>query len=172
MLNQHEFELVADEHQRDIEGRVYAMPPHGARTIDLAAFMAAGENSVTLTCEGPPNSEADVILSDMEIDAHSGKAEGIPQNFALSQNYPNPFNPSTTIRFQVPAGDPQVIILRVFNLQGQLVTTLVNGIYRPGTHSTTWDGKDSQGILAASGIYHYQLQAGKTVLVKRMLLTK
>ncbi|MGH7450981.1 MAG: FlgD immunoglobulin-like domain containing protein [bacterium] len=102
-------------------------------------------------------------------------AETLPHTFELFQSYPNPFsagNPSAAIRFHVPVGWTQPISLRVFNMQGQLVTTLVEGIVSPGIHTAKWDGKDGFGNTVASGVYLYQLTAGQLVVVRRMVFAK
>jgi len=180
-LNRREIELVAAASGNDVDGRTYIIPPHGSRTLDLAAFLVAGENSVTLTAEGPVGSSADIIFSDVNTGTMTGVsedpaiAEMVPHTFELFQSYPNPFsagNPSTTIRFHVPAGWTQSITLRVFNMQGQLVTTLVESVVSPGVHTTNWDGKDGLGNMVASGVYLYQLTAGQLVVVRRMVFAK
>ena len=88
-----------------------------------------------------------------------------PQVFALYQNYPNPFNPSTTITFSLDRkGD---VSLRVFNVLGQEVATLVNGTMEPGTKSV----KFNAGSFS-SGIYFYRLQANGKISTRTMVLTK
>ena len=92
----------------------------------------------------------------------------IPQNFVLAQNYPNPFNPSTVISWRLAIS--QVVELKIFNLLGQEVRTLVNEKQEAGSHAVIWDGKDEQGNLVASGIYFYRIQAGDFVQTKKLLL--
>jgi hypothetical protein len=89
--------------------------------------------------------------------------------FALHQNYPNPFNPTTTITFDMPiAGNA---VLRVYNVKGELVRTLLDGFVQAGDMRVTWDGKDRQGRPAASGIYFYNLRAdGKSASRKMVLI--
>ncbi|HXG01687.1 MAG TPA: T9SS type A sorting domain-containing protein [Bacteroidota bacterium] len=88
-----------------------------------------------------------------------------PGDFLLYQNYPNPFNPGTTIRFTLP--DSRFTSLKVFNLLGQEVATLVNGIKQPGSYEVQWDAGGMP-----SGVYMYRLTAGNYSTVKKMLLTK
>jgi hypothetical protein len=102
-------------------------------------------------------------------DVGDGQA-GIPKAFALRQNYPNPFNPSTQISYDLPHRSH--VTLAVFNLLGQEVTTLVNGEMSAGNHTVTWDGKDSRGFRAASGIYFYRLIADSYSDIKKMLYLK
>ncbi len=94
----------------------------------------------------------------------------LPEAFSLDQNYPNPFNPSTTISFSLPsAGEAR---LEVYNVQGQLVKTLVEGHLDAGTHQVVWDGTDGTGAEVASGVYLYRLTAGDQVETRKMSLVK
>lgn len=88
-----------------------------------------------------------------------------PRDYALSQNYPNPFNPSTQIQYSIPESGS--VRLDVYNLMGQRVATLVDGNVAAGTHTVTFDAS-----LLASGMYLYRLQAGTTVLTRKMTLLK
>jgi predicted extracellular nuclease len=89
----------------------------------------------------------------------------VAKNYELSQNYPNPFNPSTTIRYKVPeAGSVQ---LKIFNILGQEVMTLVDGDLKAGSYVVVFDAS-----RLASGIYLYQLKTDKYSNVKKMMLLK
>lgn len=90
---------------------------------------------------------------------------GTPAEFSLAQNYPNPFNPSTTIRFALP--DRQAVTLRVFNLLGEEVATIVNQTLGAGEHVVEFN---ATGL--ATGMYLYKLQAGSMTQTRRMLLVK
>ncbi|MBN2009826.1 T9SS type A sorting domain-containing protein [candidate division KSB1 bacterium] len=93
-----------------------------------------------------------------------------PQNFRLDQNYPNPFNPSTMIRYQLFESND--LDLSIFNLQGQLVQTLVQGKHAAGSYQTEWNGLDDRGQKVSSGVYLYRLKAGIETSAKRMLFMK
>ncbi|MGI0014042.1 MAG: FlgD immunoglobulin-like domain containing protein, partial [Nitrososphaera sp.] len=96
-----------------------------------------------------------------------------PQGFRLEQNFPNPFNPETTIPFTVPAAWKAPITLRIYDLHGRLVKTLLEGKIMPsGVHHAVWDGKDSSGEPATSGLYFYQLTSGKLVATRKMVLAR
>lgn len=97
-------------------------------------------------------------------------AVGVPTKFDLSQNYPNPFNPSTTIKFSVPKAT--VVTLKVYNMIGQEVATLVNEQKEIGFYSLTWNGKNNFNAQVASGVYIYRIVAGDFVSVKKMNLLK
>jgi len=89
----------------------------------------------------------------------------IPSQFQLFQNYPNPFNPTTTIRFLLPQRSH--VTLKVFDVLGREVATLVDGEMEAGEHTVIYNAKD-----LASGVYFYRLQAGNFVEQKKMLLLK
>ena len=88
-----------------------------------------------------------------------------PKNFYLSQNYPNPFNPSTTIEFTLPKSE--IVELKIFNILGKEVSTLVSNKLNSGNYTYQFDGKN-----LASGIYYYQLIAGDFREVKKMILLR
>jgi len=93
-----------------------------------------------------------------------------PFVYRLEQNYPNPFNPETTIRYQLAkAGQVDLVI---YNMLGQKVRTLINGVKTVGNHLQVWDGKNDRGLIAPTGIYFYRLQAGTFTEVKKMLLVR
>jgi len=95
----------------------------------------------------------------------------IPNQFALHQNYPNPFNPSTQISFDVPQGSEHVM-LNVYNILGQNVSTLVNSIMSPGRYTMEWNATDEMGNPVASGIYFYELRSPSFTARKKMLLIR
>lgn len=93
------------------------------------------------------------------------KVNSVPGVFSLEQNYPNPFNPSTTINYQIPANGTAT--LKVYNLVGQEVATLVNGAVTPGTYTVKFDGS-----RLSSGVYFYTLRSGNYVETKKLMLLK
>jgi len=103
-----------------------------------------------------------------------------PVNFALTQNYPNPFSRSTIISYKIPTltNDlrPSVVSLRVYDLTGRLVRTLVNESQQPGHYEVSWDGLDNSGRRVISGIYVYRIAVGSVtemgyyVETKKMIL--
>lgn len=100
----------------------------------------------------------------------SDNSSQIPKAFALYQNYPNPFNPSTTIKYDLPRGSN--VVLKIYNMLGQEIRTLINKHQTVGYKSLTWDGKDNLGQLVSSGIYIYRLQAGTEIQSNNMLFLK
>jgi hypothetical protein len=93
-----------------------------------------------------------------------------PSVFALGQNFPNPFNPSTTITFGVP--ETSNVTLKVYDVLGRCVRTLVAGAYTPGSYSIVWDAQDDVGNMVSAGTYFYKITAGNYHAVKRMLFLK
>lgn len=94
----------------------------------------------------------------------------IPNNYSLSQNYPNPFNPTTTIRFGLPLSEN--VQLKIYDILGREVRTLVNERYDAGAYNIQWDGKNSNGRQVSTGMYIYQIRAGQFVQTRKMLLLK
>ncbi len=94
----------------------------------------------------------------------------LPEKIALAQNYPNPFNPATRIPYALPK--PQRVALKVYNILGQEVVTLVDGWQDLGHHEVIWNGRDRRGRNLPSGMYFSALHAEKKVLIRKMLIIK
>lgn len=90
--------------------------------------------------------------------------------FCLGPNYPNPFNPATTIRYVLDRSAS--VKLTVHNVKGQLVRTLLNSSQSAGAHLTAWDGRDSSGQSAGSGVYLYRLEMNGQMMQRKMMLMK
>jgi hypothetical protein len=111
------------------------------------------------------------LRSTFYVAAHTFTPTGVseeaskPSTFTLEQNYPNPFNPSTTIQYSVANAGP--VTLKVYNMIGQEVATLVNQTVTAGSHSATFD---ASGL--SSGMYFYKLSAGSQVESRKMLVLK
>ncbi|MCX6132553.1 MAG: T9SS type A sorting domain-containing protein [Ignavibacteriales bacterium] len=95
----------------------------------------------------------------------AGEETALPQNFELGQNYPNPFNPSTSITFALPVASS--VSLKIFDVLGKEVATLVQESRQPGIYTERWDAS-----AMSSGIYFYQLRAGNNIAIRKMLLLK
>jgi hypothetical protein len=89
----------------------------------------------------------------------------IPVEFVLAQNYPNPANPSTTIEFDLPKSSQ--VTLKVFNILGEEVATLVSGQLAAGKYTYDWDGSN-----VASGVYLYRIEAEGFVQTRKMILMR
>lgn len=104
-----------------------------------------------------------VVLSDL-TDVEDNFSS-VPVTFELMQNYPNPFNPVTTIRYSVPVGTH--VTLKVFDILGNEVATLVNNYNNAGNYNIRWEPSN-----ATSGVYFYQLKAGDVVKTNKMILLR
>jgi hypothetical protein len=104
-------------------------------------------------------------LTDARIDTRVGSSPNVVSGFELNQNYPNPFNPSTEISFSLAKSEK--VKLTVYNLLGKQVAVLVDGTRNAGHQSVTFDAAN-----LSSGVYFYKLEAGSTVLAKKMMLLK
>jgi lysophospholipase L1-like esterase len=93
-----------------------------------------------------------------------------PETFELGQNYPNPFNPETKIRFQLPGAGQ--VVLKIYDLLGREVRTLVDDRKGAGYHVVQWDARDNFGQQVSSGVYYYQIIADQFRQTKRMLLLR
>lgn len=116
-----------------------------------------------------------VVTADLIVGL-SGSSDGddddipVPSVPTLAQNYPNPFNPSTTISFYLP--DPAHVTLKVFDVRGRRVVTLVDNLGESGVTSIEWDGCDEDGKRAGSGVYFCRLQADGSESTSKMVLTR
>ena len=89
----------------------------------------------------------------------------LPRSFGLCQNYPNPFNPTTTISYDLPKA--AYVTLKVYDLLGREITTLIDESKQPGTYTATWDASSR-----ASGLYFYRMTAGEFVETKKAVLLR
>ena len=118
--------------------------------------------------EDPPLDVEDPPIDPLSVEEIMNGS--IVKNYSLEQNYPNPFNPSTTISFSVP--EINMVSLKVYNMLGQEVATLVNSYKVAGSHVATWDGKDYSGRSVAGGVYFYRIEAGDFTQTAKMLFLK
>ncbi len=111
-----------------------------------------------------------VAKSDLILTGIAESPGNIARQFALLQNYPNPFNPTTNIEFRIV--NSEFVTLKVYDLLGREVKTLVDERKAPGAYTVQWDGANNAGRPAASGVYLYRLQAGKYTAMRKMLLVR
>lgn len=173
-LNGHKFTLYSDASRVENELNAYPMPYEGKVAIDLLPYLQE-KNDMQLSFEGPLKGAAQILISSSAENVdYVLDLERIPEDFQLAQNYPNPFNPSTTIRFDIPERltEEARVQLKIYNLLGELVRTLVDEQKFFGQYTVEWDGKNHRFEPVASGIYIYQLTAGEFKQTRRMLLLK
>ena len=115
-----------------------------------------------------PSQDSPAMVNTTVASADEGSI--LPSEYALFQNYPNPFNPSTQITFDVPTSE--FVMLRVYNLLGQDVQTLINKSMAPGRYTVEWNGNDMLNNDVASGVYFYELRGESFISRKKMLLIR
>ncbi|MCF8242028.1 MAG: T9SS type A sorting domain-containing protein [Melioribacteraceae bacterium] len=98
------------------------------------------------------------------------REDAVAEKYVLSQNFPNPFNPTTNIKFSIP--EAGLVSLKIFNILGQEIRTLVSDVKESGSYQVTWNGKDDHGNSVSTGIYLYKIQANDYSATKKMLLIK
>ena len=108
------------------------------------------------------------VIDDLSFGSTSAVDDGrpdLPKAFDLAQNYPNPFNPTTNVRFTIV--NRQLTVVKVYDVLGREVATLVNEVKEPGTYTVQFDGSN-----LASGVYFYRLSAGSYLATHKMILMR
>jgi hypothetical protein len=130
----------------------------------------AAPGTYDLVVENPDGQTA--VLSDQFVitagEITDADNPSVPERFALGQNYPNPFNPVTTIPFEI--AKRQQVTLRVYDVSGKLVRTLVDNVLSPDSYSVRWNGRNDLGADVISGVYFYRLDAGGDFSAVRKLI--
>ncbi|MGB2959483.1 MAG: T9SS type A sorting domain-containing protein [Bacteroidota bacterium] len=135
-------------------------------TVDASGLPRGSYNGNLMIYSDDPDENPAIIPITLDVGVVAVDDEpAIPKQFALSQNYPNPFNPSTAIEFALPHSG--FVTLRVYNVLGEEVATLVAGDHPAGTFNAIWDASDMP-----SGVYFYRLTAGEYVQTKKAVLMR
>jgi hypothetical protein len=148
--------------------RIFPLDPSGRETMGFRTYSPASANVFNITID---QSQTPSMWFGLEkfgngiVGTVPGEENTVPHEFLLEQNYPNPFNTTTKIQFTVV--DRQLTTVRVYDVVGREVATLVNEVREPGTYTVQFEGSNF-----ASGVYLYQLTAGGRVATKSMLLVK
>jgi hypothetical protein len=132
-------------------------------TVEKGSFPAYGSGGVNIY---PQVGESQFTLT-VAYSALTTNDDMMPKEFALHQAYPNPFNPSTTISFDIPAQTHSNASLRIYDITGRLVATLVDEQLAPGTHTLQW-----QPVNLSSGLYIVQLKAGEKIFNQKITFIK
>ena len=125
--------------------------------------LAPGEWHVYTTVKLPT---PDLGIVEDAADNFSQRVTG----FNLAQNYPNPFNPSTLIKYQVLTSSN--VVIKIYDILGNEVKTLVNESKPSGNYSVTWNGDNNLGKKITSGVYFYRMEAGSYVKTMKLMLLK
>jgi hypothetical protein len=149
----------------------YAVPVNDTAR---AAFALVVGNNLGELIANARQAQKDYVAQGGVIQILTGVKEipnaGIPVTYGLDQNYPNPFNPSTTINFALPKSD--IVSLKVYDVLGREVRTLVNERLNAGYQQVAWDGRNAFGAQVASGMYIYRITAGEFTSSKKMMMLK
>ena len=113
------------------------------------------------------NDESAAQPTRVQLEFFRSNLVAIPEQFYLEQNYPNPFNPETRITYHLP--EASSVALKIFNLRGDEICTLVNSNMAAGIHHSVWNGKDDRGSEVVSGVYLMKLQAGDFQVNRKMI---
>ena len=167
----------SDERSMVLSGVLKGSIPEGLRIaiVDIQERKVSHEIlNQGLTIKKDPNLDYDLKLVAGDIDYVATMTEeilnNIPSVYSLSQNYPNPFNPVTKMNYALPKRSR--VIISVYNVLGQEVTTLLNKEQDYGYHTVTWNGTDRIGKQVASGVYFARLTTKNFSQTKKMLMLK
>ncbi len=161
-----------------------ALPPVGVDSVSWQ-LIAADSNNVTLrkaywnylllTNDGSlglhnPFFYVSVYQATIQPIGVKPVSNEVPTVYSLSQNYPNPFNPTTKISFSLPK--QQDVTIKIYDIMGREVLTLVNKTMKPGKYDAIWSAINQDGKSVASGVYFYRIVAGDFVESKKMILVR
>jgi len=138
----------------------------GKYTVMTSKFNYESSKEISIDINYSDNQQQSLQMTVTPLTVTSTKpVENVIRDYNLSQNYPNPFNPVTTIKYQIP--EAGMVSLKVYNLIGQEIATLVNGQKTAGEYTVQFDARDLN-----SGIYFYKLTAGNKVYTRKMIVLK
>jgi hypothetical protein len=146
-------------------GKEITTTSYGWRLGHLVYLSEARANAGCYDCGEGPRSDSPWMYRTTTAPTGVGYGDELPSNYSLEQNYPNPFNPSTVLSYTLPVSGR--VSLKVFNVLGEEVASLVNEEKAAGSYKVNFDGAN-----LASGVYFYTLRAGGFTATKKMLLTK
>ena len=146
---------------------MYINPPGGQNGTEVYYYVKVAYTERETTVETDPTNtiEVDVQGDEIEKKSESGYKQIHSFEFGLDQNYPNPFNPSTVISWQSPVDD--YVTLKVFDVLGREVATLVDEYREAGNHSVEFNASN-----LSSGIYLYTIQIGNYLETRKLSLQK
>ncbi len=150
------------------EGLVFANLTDGVLAVAFAR--GNGSGTLLLRMETVDGIAPEIVTASLDEGAIPVVWRGAGAALLLAPNSPNPFNPSTTITFSLP--EPGNARLEIYSADGRLVRVLMNGASEAVVHRVTWDGRDTEGRDAASGIYLCRLTCRSETLVRRMVLVR
>ncbi len=152
-------------------------------TVNIASFTPGTNDPVLVTATKIDNNQSGYVLIEaIDMDGNSTLCDPVyttlstiaPESYELTQNFPNPFNPTTTIHFKVAPTTSGLanVSIRIYDLSGREVKTLINEPMEPGEYAVEWDGTNARGKAVAGGVYIYRMVAGEFAATKKMILLK
>jgi hypothetical protein len=173
--------------QENLAVTFWRLPSWVSVSPGSGTVLAGGSANVAITCKatgmptGLHHAQVRIISNDpvrptvavpiaMNVMDYVSEVPGLPAALVLSQNVPNPFNPETKISFALPAAG--AVALRVYDVRGAVVRTLVAGELEPGYHEYLWDGRSDAGGQVPSGVYFYRLRTAEGDHTRSMTLVK
>jgi len=151
-----------------VQGQTVDIP----RTITLNSGWTAGDCQVVVFVQNNTDRKVQNVEV-LDVSTLTGVGEpvnGVPTTFGIAQNYPNPFNPTTMLDYAV--SQQSFVTIKVYNLLGEEVRTLVSQLQGIGTHHVEWDGTANDGKAVPTGVYLYEMTAGSFREMKKMVLLK
>jgi hypothetical protein len=142
----------------------------GKDRITAQFNMAGGVNGLYDVVVFNPGGASAVLTQAFTLTGGVTAAGDMPRQNALLAAYPNPFNPQTTIRYEIAARTH--VSLRIYDVSGAVVRTLVNEDKAAGSYSLTWNGRDDHNSPVSSGVYFYRITAGSFSDVRKVTLLK
>jgi len=137
-----------------------------ANEIEYELTASGNSNDLlSLQIDDPVNSYTKTLMINFDQPLEIDQSKTFLNTYSMQQNYPNPFNPTTSIEFNLPK--PEFVELRIYNLLGKEVATLVSNKLNSGKHTFKFDGQN-----LASSVYYYQIKAGEFQQVRKMILMK
>jgi len=166
-LSEYTKDFLVETEQKD-DGVLYVAIA-GSKNLNEKAEL------ISLRFEKTGNNVIDInlvsaFLNETNVDAISNVNKNLPNKFEIYQNYPNPFNPETNIHYQIPKESK--VVLKIYNILGQEVKTLVDEIKPAGFYSVKWNARNDFGRELASGIYFYRISAGDFNKTMKLILIK
>ena len=157
------------------------LDPDPTEIFDDPLFCDPESEELSIAYESPAapaNNDCGVLIGALEPACHitdvateqPARGHGALEELALHQNSPNPFNPSTRITYYLP--ESARVAIDIYDVQGRLVSRLVDGLEERGDHAVEWNGRNSFGRPAESGLYFCRLKMGKEILNRKMLLLR
>ncbi len=152
-------------------------------TVNIASFTPGTTDPVLVTATKIDNNQKGYVLIEaIDMAGNSIMCDPVyttlstiaPESYELTQNFPNPFNPTTTIHFKVAPTTSGLanVSIRIYDLSGREVKTLIDEPMEPGEYAVEWDGTNNRGEAVAGGVYIYRMVAGKFTATKKMILLK